>query len=131
MYRCMCMGIICVFQENANKTQHIFCRTYLADFCHFCRTHVTLSDISCVFWSFLSDTSSCGHIWLCRTYLAGTGLLTEHRFRLERYGRRCFSVAGPALWNELPTPAKECQSFQSFKAKLKTHLFRQAFRDHV
>ena len=22
---------------------------------------------------------------------------------------RCFSVAGPALWNELPTPVKECQ----------------------
>ena len=33
-----------------------------------------LSDISCVFLSFLSDISSCGHIWLCRTYLAGTGL---------------------------------------------------------
>ena len=37
-----------------------------------CRTHLALSDISCVFWSFLSDISSCGHIWLCRTYLAGT-----------------------------------------------------------
>ena len=60
---------------------------------------------------------------------ADHGLLTEHRYRLERYGRRCFSVAGPALWNELPTPVKECQSFPSFKAKLKTHLFRQAFRD--
>ena len=62
---------------------------------------------------------------------ADHGLLTEHRYRLERYGRRCFSVAGPALWNELPTPVKECQSFASFKAKLKTHLFRQAFRDLV
>ena len=41
------------------------------------------------------------------------GLLTEHRYRLERYGRRCFTVAGPALWNELPTPVKECQSFPS------------------
>ena len=41
-----------------------------------------MSDISCNFLSFLSDTSSCvghilhffvifvGHIWLCRTYLA-------------------------------------------------------------
>ena len=62
---------------------------------------------------------------------ADHGLLTEHRYRLERYGRRCFPVAGPALWNELPTPVKECQSFPSFKAKLKTHLFRQAFRDLV
>ena len=39
---------------------------------------------------------------------ADHGLLTEHRYRMERYGRRCFSVAGPALWNELPTPVKEC-----------------------
>ena len=38
---------------------------------------------------------------------ADHGLLMEHRYRLERYGRRCFSVAGPALWNELPTPVKE------------------------
>ena len=74
------------------------------------------------------------------------GLLTEHRYRLERYGRiileyegalyqvegrRCFTVAGPALCNELPTPVKECQCYPSFKATLKTHLFRQAFRDLV
>ena len=36
-----------------------------------------LSDISCVFLSFLSDISSCGHIWLCRTYLAGTELTSK------------------------------------------------------
>ena len=69
---CMRIGIICVFKENTNKTQTIFCRTYPAVFRHSCRTNLALSDISCVFWSFLSDTSSCGHIWLCRTYLAGT-----------------------------------------------------------
>ena len=62
-----------MFKENASKTQTILCRTYPAVFCHFCRTNLALSDISSVFWSFLSDTSSCGHIWLCRTYLAGTG----------------------------------------------------------
>ena len=59
------------------------------------------------------------------------GLLTEHRYRLERYGRRCFTVAGPALWNELPTPVEDCQSYPSFKATLNTHLFRQACRDLV
>ena len=57
--------------------------------------------------------------------------LNQHWYRLERYGRRCFTVAGPALWNELPTPVKECQSFPSFKATLKTHLLRHAFRDLV
>ena len=52
--------------------RHI-CRTYHAILLNFCRTHLALSDISCVFLPFLSDISSCGHIWLCRTYLAGTG----------------------------------------------------------
>ena len=73
----MRIGIICVFKENANKTQTIFCRTYTAVFCHFCRTNLAFSDISCVFWSFLSDTSSFGHIWICRTYLAGTRPTTK------------------------------------------------------
>ena len=76
---CMRIGIICVFQEKAKKTQTIFCRTYRAFFCHFCRTNLALSDISCVFWSFLSDISSCGHIWPCRTYLAGTGPTSQVR----------------------------------------------------
>ena len=56
---------------------------------------------------------------------ADQGLLTVHQYRLERYGRRCFSVAGAPLWNELTTPVKECK----FKDTLNTHLFRQAFRD--
>ena len=52
------------------------CRTYLAFCFHFCLTHLALSDISNGFVSFLPDTSSCGHIWLCHTYLAGTGPLS-------------------------------------------------------
>ena len=80
----MRIGIICVFKENTNKTQTIFFRTYPAVFRNSCRTNPSLSDISCVFWSFLSDTSSCGHIWLCRTYLAGTRptYATEMRKRI-------------------------------------------------
>ena len=69
----MHMGIICVFSGKRQQNTKYFCRTYPAVFCHFCRTNLALSDISRDFWSFLSDTSSCGHIWLCRTYLAGTG----------------------------------------------------------
>ena len=80
---CMRIGIICVFKENANKTQTIFCRTYPAFFRHSCRTNLALSDISCVFWSFLSVTSSCGHIWLCRTYLAGTRRHLAWRYKLS------------------------------------------------
>ena len=63
------------FQEN---TIYLY-RTHpsLSDiyygFFHLCRTYLALSDIYCYFLSVLLDTSKCGHIWLRRTYLAGTG----------------------------------------------------------
>ena len=60
------------FRKKPTKHKLFFCQTYPAVVCNLCRTNLALSDISCVFWSFLSDTSSCGHIWPCRTYLAGT-----------------------------------------------------------
>ena len=34
---------------------------------------LSTSDKTCAVFPFLSDTSSCGQIWICRTYLAGTG----------------------------------------------------------
>ena len=55
------------------ETLTFLCRTYLALIYYFCRTHlVVLSDMYCVCLSFSTVTSSCGHIWLCRTYLAWT-----------------------------------------------------------
>ena len=47
--------------------------------------------------------------------------------RLKSYGDRAFSVAGPTLWNQLPIDIRLCESLDSFKRKLKTHLFTQAF----
>ena len=46
--------------------------------------------------------------------------------RLFREGR-CFSVSTPALWNALPHHLHHCWTLQTFKTKLKTHLFRQHF----
>ena len=73
-----CAWEICVFQENASKTQTNFCRIYPEVF-RFCRTHLALSDTSSFvghilpfFGIFISDISSCGHISICRTSLAGT-----------------------------------------------------------
>ena len=34
---------------------------------------------------------------------AEQNLLVVKRYNLERYGRRSFSVAGPSLWNALPS----------------------------
>lgn len=54
-------------------------------------------------------------------------LLTVVRPRLDTYGSRAFSVAAPALWNQLPDDITSEQSLTSFKSKLKTHLFSQAY----
>ena len=40
---------------------------------------------------------------------------------------RCFSESAPAFWNVLPPHLHQCSTLQTFKASLKTHLFRQHF----
>ena len=54
-------------------------------------------------------------------------LLVVKRYNLERYGRRSFSVAGPSLWNALPSAIRNSMSLPAFRSSLKTHLFREAF----
>jgi len=39
------------------------------------------------------------------------------------YGDRCFAVAGPRVWNSLPTKLRQSDSLGQFKRRLKTHLF--------
>ena len=58
---------------------------------------------------------------------ADSNLITTNIYRLERCGRRRFSVAGPFLWNKLPASVKSANSLGAFKSALKTHLFREAF----
>ena len=43
------------------------------------------------------------------------------------YGDRRFRVAAPRLWNSLPLEPKAASSLISFKQKLKTYLFLQAY----
>ena len=42
-------------------------------------------------------------------------------------GKRAFSVAGPKTWNSLPLSVRSAISLNTFKSKLKTHLFLMAF----
>ena len=42
-------------------------------------------------------------------------------------GSRAFSVAAPSLWNSLPESVRMSSSVASFKASLKTHLYKRAF----
>ena len=54
--------------------------------------------------------------------------LTVPRTRLKTYGDRAFSVAGPRLWNNLPSSVRNSTSVPAFKKALKTHLFKIAFK---
>ena len=48
--------------------------------------------------------------------------------RLKTFAARSFSVNGPKEWNKLPSDIKEAENVDTFKAKLKTHLFSLAFK---
>ena len=60
---------------------------------------------------------------------ASSNKLVEPRTKLKTYGDRAFSVAGPKLWNRLPSSIKDSSSVDSFKRALKTHMFKLAFRE--
>jgi len=62
-----------------------------------------------------------------RQHLRSTsrGLLVVPRHRLSSYGRRAFSVAGPAIWNWLSDSLRDpAISRDSFKRSLKTFYFQ-------
>ena len=49
------------------------------------------------------------------------------KLKTKTYGDRCFSIAGPNLWNQLPSHIRLSESIDVFKRSLKTHLFKDAF----
>ena len=54
-------------------------------------------------------------------------LLVVPRSRMKSYGDRCFSIAGPKLWNALPKKIRMCTDLEPFKRMLKTHWYKIAF----
>ena len=55
---------------------------------------------------------------------ANRHLLAVSRFRLNTYGRRAFTVAGPMAWNSLPDFIRDpTSSTDCFRRLLKTYLF--------
>ena len=60
----------------------------------------------------------------------GTLLCTPKSKSKRTLGDRAFSSAAPALWNSLPFAIRNVdQSVESFKKKLKTHLFARVFTE--
>ena len=56
--------------------------------------------------------------------------LKNVRVNLMSCGERAFCKAAPTLWNALPDNIKEAESVDTFKSKLKTHLFKEYFYNH-
>ena len=54
-------------------------------------------------------------------------LLTSTTYKTINYGGRSFSYAAPRLWNALPLDIRESTNLETFKRKLKTHLFSKAY----
>ena len=50
------------------------------------------------------------------------------RFNLKTYGGRSFTVAAPTIWNSLALELPSRVYVSTFKSKLKTSLFKEAFR---
>ena len=50
-------------------------------------------------------------------------LLCVPKWRLEGFGGRSFARFAPSLWNELPMSIRSAPSVETFKSRLKTHIF--------
>ena len=72
-------------------------------------------------------TQKLSYIPISKLRSSNQNLLAIPRSNLRAYGDRCFSVAGPKLWNSLPKNIRMCDSLELFKKRLKTHLFKSAF----
>ena len=56
--------------------------------------------------------------------------LVEPKPRLKTVGGRAFSRAAPKLWNKLPDTIRKVEFITALKSQLKTHLFKQKYKDY-
>ena len=63
----------------------------------------------------------------CRLRSRSLHLLKVPKSKLKQAGDRSFAVASPTVWNSLPHEVKASPSIETFRKKLKTHLFRIAY----
>ena len=58
---------------------------------------------------------------------SGSILLSVPAVRLKTLGDRAFMVAAPTLWNSLPKELRAITNVNSFKAHIKTYLFKTLY----
>lgn len=77
---------------------------------------------------YLSELLTCKTKCKYNTRSTGEILLQQPRIKtLRTLGDQSFTVAAPALWNNLPNVIRSTTSINSFKKLLKTYLFKIAF----
>ena len=62
---------------------------------------------------------------------ASTNRLLTPRVRLQTVGARAFSVAGPTVWNDLPSDITSIDNLSVFRRRLKYFLFSQSHPDII
>ena len=67
---------------------------------------------------------------LHRLQSAATAQLRVPKYRLSTVGSRSFPVAGPTVWNQLPSDVTFASSLPESRRKLKTRLFRSSYILH-
>ena len=53
--------------------------------------------------------------------------LVQPRFNTQSYGGRSFSYSAALLWNKLSPDLRACENYTTFKSRVKTLLFKEAF----
>ena len=54
-------------------------------------------------------------------------LLKVPKTKTKTFGDRSFYKSAPVLWNSLPPCIRNCNTLDTFKRQLKTHIFRQVY----
>ena len=75
---------------------------------------------------YLSDLLTVKHSQKCLRS-SSQKLLNRPRCLMKNFGERSFSFNAPKIWNDLPTSVRNAPSIETFKSRLKTHLFNKFF----
>ena len=77
--------------------------------------------------TYLQELVICEHSHSRLLHSNGSLRLPTVRSRTSQHLHSSFSSMGPHLWNDIPTFIKISPDIQTFKARLKTHLFRESY----
>ena len=86
--------------------------------------------VACLVFKCLHNMAPSNLSELIKIYVPSRSLRSKHELLLVipphklALGERSFSVGGPKLWNSLSSSLRKSANLETFKGKLKTHLFK-------